>query len=241
MKALVLAAGHGTRLGELTRERPKPMLPVGEEPLIGHTLRYLARHGFDQVAINLHFRPEIIVDYVGDGRRFGVSVTYSHEDALLGTAGSVKRLEPFFVGEPEFLVIYGDLLIDQDLGALLAFHRQSDAIATLLLHQRPGSNSLVRRADDGRITDFIERPTDEQRRQAPHPWVNSGVQILGARILQAIPGSGAHDLPRDVYVPLVGRERIYGFPLSGYRCAIDSPERLTAAQSAFIDGTYRVR
>ncbi len=240
---MILAAGHGTRLGDLTRDRPKPMLPIGEEPLIAHTLRYLARHGYDHIAINLHFRPEIIENHVGDGRQFGVSVTYSHEEALLGTAGSVKRLEPFFRGEPDFLVIYGDLLIDQDLGQLLHFHRASAAAATLLLHQRPGSNSLVRREDDGRITDFLERPSDEQRRRAPHPWVNSGVQILGPRILQAIPAAGACDLPRDIYVPLLSqkRERIYGFPLSGYRCAIDSPERLAAAQSAFAEGRYRVR
>jgi NDP-sugar pyrophosphorylase family protein len=241
MKALILAAGHGTRLGPLTRELPKPLLPVGDEPLIGHTLRYLARHGFDQVAVNLHFLPHMIIDHVGDGRRFGVSVTYSHEEALLGTAGSVKRLQGFFAGESEFLVIYGDLLIDQDLSELLAFHRGTDAAATLLLHQRAGSNSLVRREDDGRITAFIERPTEEQRRQAPHPWVNSGVQLLGPRILQAIPASGACDLPRDVYIPLLARERICGFPLSGYRCAIDSPERLAAAQTAFADGRYRVR
>jgi NDP-sugar pyrophosphorylase family protein len=241
VKALILAAGHGTRLGDLTRDRPKAMLPIGEEPLIAHTLRYLALHGFDQVAINLHFLPDLIVDHLGDGHRFGVSITYSREEALLGTAGSVKRLESFFAGEPDFLVIYGDLLIDQDLGQLLRFHRASAAAATLLLHQRPGSNSLVHREGDGRITAFVERPTEEERRHNPHPWVNSGVQVLGPRILQAIPASGACDLPRDVYIPLLARERICGFPLSGYRCAIDSSERLASAQRAFTDGHYRPR
>src|SRR6185295_10171390 len=104
-------------------------------------LRYLAGHGFDQVAINLHFRPDMVRDFVGDGSRFGVRVTWSDEEILLGTAGAVKRLEPFFSDVEDFLVIYGDLLVDQDLDTIVRHHRDVGAAATLLLHQRAGSNS----------------------------------------------------------------------------------------------------
>jgi NDP-sugar pyrophosphorylase family protein len=241
VRALVLSAGLGTRLGDLTRELPKPLLPIGGEPLLGHTLRYLAAHGFDEVAINLHFRPDLVRDYVGDGGRFGVRVTWSHEPTLLGTAGAVKRLEPFFAGEREFLVIYGDLLIDHDLGAMVRRHRDAGAAATLLLHQRPGSNSLVQMDGEGRITGFVERPTDEQRRASPFPWVNSGVQLLGRAVLDEIPAGAPCDLPRDVYVKLFARARIVGCELAGYRCAIDSPSRYAEAQAAFADGRYRRR
>ena len=239
MKALVLCAGLGTRLGELTRETPKPLLPVGGEPLIAHTLRYLAHHGFDRVAINLHFQAALIRAYVGTGERFGIEVTYSPEERLLGTAGAVKRLASFWEGEKEFLVIHGDLLVDEDLATMLRLHRDRGAAVTLLLHRRPGSNSLVCMAADSRITAFVERPTEAERRAAPHPWVNSGVQILSPSLLDLIPADRPSDLPRDMYVPLLERVPIFGHPLGGYRCAIDSPARYAEAQEAFATGRYR--
>lgn len=235
MKALVLCAGFGTRLGDLTRNTPKPLLPIGGTPLIAHTLRYLARWGFDEVAINLHFRPEMIRDYCGDGSQFGVRLHYSCEDALLGTAGAVKRLEPFFSDVEDFLVMYGDLLLDQDLGTMLEFHRTRKASATLLLHQRKGSNSLVQLDRDNRITGFMERPTAAEREAFPYPWVNSGVQVLNRRMLAYIPSGSAADLPRDVYTKTIGKEPIFGFPLTGYRCAVDSPEQYEAAQKAIAE------
>jgi NDP-sugar pyrophosphorylase family protein len=239
VKALVLCAGLGTRLGELTRDTPKALLPIGGEPLIAHTLRYLARHGFDRVAINLHYRAGLIRDYVGTGKRFGVEVTYSPEERLLGTAGAVKRLADFWSGEREFLVIYGDLLVDEDLSAMLRLHQARAAGVTLLLHRRAGSNSAVRMNGAGRITAFVERPTGEQQRATPDAWVNSGVQILSPSLLDAIPDDRPSDLPRDVYVPLLTRVAMFGHSLRGFRCAIDSPARYAEAQEAFATGRYR--
>ena len=238
MKALVLCAGHGTRLGDLTRDTPKPMLPICGEPLLAYTLRYLTHYGFNQVAINLHFKPEMIMDYFGDGSRFGVVLHYSYEEVLLGTAGAIKKLETFFSDVDDFLVMYGDLLIDQDLTALMNFHRTKQASATLLLHQRAGSNSLVRMNEAQRITGFVERPTKAERQAAPYPWVNSGLQVLNRRMLDYIPAGRPADLPRDVYIPMLEQEPIYGFPLTGYRCAIDSPERYAEAQAAVAKGRY---
>jgi NDP-sugar pyrophosphorylase family protein len=238
MKALVLCAGYGTRLGDLTRETPKPMLPICGKPLLAYTLRYLSYYGFNQVAINLHFKPEIIADYFGDGSKFGVVLRYSFEEALLGTAGAVKKLEMYFSDVDDFLVMYGDLLIDQDLTALMNFHRAMQASATLLLHQRSGSNSLVQVNEINRITDLIERPTEWERKAAPYPWVNSGMQILKRRMLAYIPAGQPADLPRDVYIPTLGLEPIYGFSLTGYRCAIDSPARYAEAQAAVTEGRY---
>ena len=238
MKALVLCAGYGTRLGDLTRETPKPMLPICGEPLLAYTLRYLAHHGFNQVAINLHFRPEVIVDCFGDGSKFGVVLHYSYEEDLLGTAGAVKRLEPYFSDVDDFLVTYGDLLIDQDLTALMDFHRARRPCATLLLHQRAGSNSLVQMNEAQRIIGFVERPTKAERQAAPYPWVNSGLQVLNRRLFAYIPAGQPADLPRDVYIPMLEQEPIYGFPLTGFRCAIDSPERYAEAQAAVTEGRY---
>ena len=102
MKAMILSAGYGTRLGDLTREIPKPMLPLGDRPLLEYILRNLLRHGFDEVAVNLHFMPEAIRDYFGDGSAWNCRLIYSHEAELLGTAGGVKNMAAFLGGRDPF-------------------------------------------------------------------------------------------------------------------------------------------
>ncbi|MFO0625281.1 MAG: NDP-sugar synthase [Polyangiales bacterium] len=244
MRALVLSAGYGTRLGALTRETPKPLLPIEGVPLLVRTLQHLAAQGFRDVAVNLHFRGDLVRAALGDGAAAGVRVTWSEEPTLLGTAGAVRALRGFFEADDDesFLVLYGDLLLDEDLAPMLAQHRATGATATLLLHQRAGSNSLVQMGDDRRITGFVERPTPAQRARAPFPWVNSGVQVLHRRLIPRIPDGGPSDLPRDVYAPAVAAgEAIYGFPLRGYRCAIDSPARYDEAQAALREGRCRPR
>jgi NDP-sugar pyrophosphorylase family protein len=239
MIAMVLCAGHGTRLGDLTRDIPKPMLPIQGKPLLEYTLLYLARHGFERVVINLHFMPEKIQAHFGDGSRLGVQIDYSYEETLLGTAGGPRRAADILSQSDSFLLLYGDLLIDHDLSAMVAFHREKHAMATLLVHQRLRSNSLVAMDEANRITAFIERPTEEQRAQNPLPWVNSGVYLLRSEILDRIPPEQPCDFPRDIFPHLVVSDACYGFPLSGYRCAIDSPARYEEAQAAVAAGRYR--
>jgi mannose-1-phosphate guanylyltransferase len=204
-------------------------------------LRYLRAHGYDDVAINLHFLPQLIRDAIGDGARYGVRVHYSFEDQLLGTAGALRRLADWLGDESDVLVMYGDLLIDHDLGALRSDHARRRADATLLLHQRPGSNSLVAMNDDQRITGFVERPTEEDRARHPYPWTHSGLSLLRTALVGLIPDGTPADLPRDIYAPNLATKRLYGHALAGYRCAIDSPARYEAAARAFESGEYRAR
>ena len=239
MKALVLCAGFGTRLGALTSDVPKPLLPILGEPLVAHTLRYLASQGVTDVAINLHYRGDQICRFIGDGAQFGVRVQYSIEEQPLGTAGAVRRLSAFFRGERAFLVMYGDLLTDQDVAPLLDAHRENDADATLLLHQRAGSNSRVRLEADGRIVAFAERPSGEAPQFDGPPWVNSGVYVVHDRAIDLIP-EGVADFPRDVFEPGVATSRFFGVPLTGFRCAIDSPERYAMAEAAASSGRCRL-
>lgn len=240
MKAMVLAAGFGTRLGDLTRDCPKPMLPIGERPLLAYLLGHLRSQGFQDIAINLHFQPETIRECFGDGSPWGLRLAYSPEESLLGTAGGVRRMAPFFAGEEAFLVQYGDVLTDQDFGVLLAHHRRHHALATLLVHERARSNSLIELGPDGRITRFLERPTDAERGALTSPWVNSGICVCSPEILDHIPEDRPADLPRDIFRPLVATGRLHAVPLSGYRCAIDSPERLASARDAVARGACRV-
>jgi NDP-sugar pyrophosphorylase family protein len=235
---MVLCAGYGTRLGHLVHETPKPMLPLGDRPMLEHILRHLARHGFQEIAVNLHFRAAVIRDYFGDGARLGVRLVYSEERDLLGTAGGVKKMADFLAadGAAPFLVQYGDVVTNQDFTAMLAEHRRQQALATLLIHQRQRSNSVIALDERRRIVALLERPDERLRSTVASPWVNSGIALCEAALLDAIPAGTACDLPRDIYTKLVPGGRLYGFPLSGYRCAVDSPERLAEAQAAAAGG-----
>jgi NDP-sugar pyrophosphorylase family protein len=236
MKAIVLCAGYGTRLGRHGSEVPKPMLSLGGRPMLEYILCHLARHGFDQIAVNLHFRPEVITSYFGDGSGWGIRLTYSYEPELLGTAGGVKRMADFLAGRDPFLVQYGDVVTDEDFTAMLRFHQQHQALATLLVHRRERSNSVIALDEQQRITGFLERPTEAQRATLQSPWVNSAVALCQPELLDAIPAGVAADLPRDVFTRLVGSGRLFGYPLRGYRCAVDSPERLVELRAALARG-----
>lgn len=239
MRAMVLSAGYGTRMGDLTHETPKPMLLIEGRPILEYIICHLAQQGFDQIAINLHFKPEIVQNYFGDGSKWRVIITYSYEPVLLGTAGGVKKMADFLCQDEAFLVHYGDVLTDQDFWPMLKFHHQKQALATLLLHQRSNSNSVVCLDEERRITRFLERPKDEERQGVTSCWVNSGVAVCSAALLSEIPADRSCDLPRDVYSRLAGKGNFYGFPLRGYRCAIDSPERLAQAREAVARGLYK--
>lgn len=236
MKAVVLCAGYGTRLGQLTQEIPKPMLPVNGKPLLEYLLIHLEKHGFRQVAINLHFMPERIRGHFGTGANLGLKITYFHELALLGTAGALRNMAGWLSGEKDFLVQYGDVVTDQDFTSLLAFHREKQSELTFLLHQRAKSNSVVRLDSKGRITGFLERPSEEMRKTLDGSWVNSGISICDRDVLGWIPETAPSDIPRDLAVPRVESNRIYGYPLSAFRCAIDSPERYAQAEQALREG-----
>ncbi len=241
MKAMILSAGYGTRLGSLTHQMPKPMLLLQNRPLLEYIICNLAKHGFNQIVINLHFMPDLIQNYFGDGSHWGVELTYSYEAELLGTAGGVKKMESFFAAEELFLIHYGDIITDQSFTDMLHFHRDRKALATLLLHQRARSNSIVSLDEQKRIIGFLERPTDEARRGVQSPWVNSGICICNPQILANIPANKPYDLPRDVFANLIDSNHLYGYPLAGYRCAVDSPQRLAEADTAIADGVCHVQ
>lgn len=243
MKAIILCAGLGTRLGDLTKDVPKPMLSINGKPLLAYTLHHLVKFNIGEIAINVHFSAKQIMDYFKDGHSYGVRLHYSHEEELLGTAGALVKLVPWLAGEEEFLVLYGDILTDQDISHLIDKHRRERSFATLLLHKRKKSNSIVKINETGRITCFKERPSEEDRKDLlgdnEEVWVNSGVQVLSKKALDYIVKVGAFDLPRDVYCNVVESEQIFGVPLTGFRIAIDSPDRYRDVEQAIKRGDYK--
>lgn len=238
MKAMVLCAGLGTRLGALTERCPKPLLEIGGQPLLARTLRYLAQQGITVVVVNLHHLPEAVTAAIGDGSAFGLRVTYSHEPELRGTAGGVKLAAPLLEDPDPIVVMYGDLLLDAPLAPMLAQHRAAGAAATILVHRRARSNSIVTIDERRRVVAFAERPPEDEHGDDP-VWVNSGLYVLDPSVPPALPDVVPLDFPRDVFPGLVAGGALYAFPLDGHRVAIDSPERLDEARALFDSGALR--
>lgn len=228
--AVVLCGGLGSRLGELTTEIPKPLLRVGDDSIVGHALNLLSRHGFTKVVVNLHHHGEQVREALGSGADRGVAIEYLEEIELSGTAGPLIKLRERLASVRDVLVVYGDLVLDEDLSSMLDFHRSSAADATLLIHQRARSNSVLVLDDQRRIVRFVERPSAAERATLTSEWVNSGVQLLTEAALAALPDRLPCDLPRDLYAPQAHELRLMGYPLSGFRVAVDSPERLDLAR-----------
>lgn len=205
-KALVLAAGEGTRLRPLTLDRPKPMLPINGKPLLEHIVEWLRRHGIQEIAINLHHCPEVITRHFGDGARMGVRIVYSYEDPILGTAGAVRKLNGFVNGGP-LVVMYGDVLTDLDLSALLTFHRQKrlgDSLTgvTMSLYHVPNPTEvgLVGLDQSGRVIRFVEKPAPGQ---VFTDLANAGVLIIEPDVVQLIPPNTFYDFGLHLFPQLL--------------------------------------
>lgn len=198
MRAMVLAAGLGTRLRPLTYEITKPMVPVLDRPVLGHILDLLDRHGFERVIANLHYFPETIE------RHFGDRLTYRYEPELLGTAGGVRACSDFFGDEP-FLVISGDALTDIDLSALAARHREAGGIATLAVKKVSDTREygVVLHDREGRITGFQEKPKPDE---ALSDLGNCGIYVFDPRIFDYFPQAPFVDWAKDVFPTLLAHD-----------------------------------
>ncbi|HEY5194431.1 MAG TPA: NDP-sugar synthase [Solirubrobacteraceae bacterium] len=195
MRAMVLAAGLGTRLRPLTNEITKPMVPVLDRPVMAHIVDLLDRHGFNEVIANLHYFPESIKHY------FGERLSYRFEQELLGTAGGVRGCADFFGSEP-FVVISGDALTDIDLSAFAARHREAGGIATLAVKKVPDTREygVVLHDRDRRITGFQEKPTPEE---ALSDLGNCGIYIFEPEIFDYFPDRPFVDWAQDVFPTLL--------------------------------------
>ena len=187
MRAMVLAAGLGTRLRPITYAMPKPMVPVVNRPVMEHIARLLARHGFTETIANLHWFPELIEGHFGDGSEFGIELSYSREERLLGTAGGVRNAAGF-LGD-SFLVISGDALTDIDLAAMREFHESHDGIASLATKRVRDTSEfgVVITGEDGRIQGFQEKP---ETSEALSDLANCGVYMFRAEIFDFFPAPG---------------------------------------------------
>jgi NDP-sugar pyrophosphorylase family protein len=214
MKAMILAAGVGSRLDPLTRNLPKPLVPIVNKPVMEHIVELLAKHDFTQIMVNLHYHGEQIQEYFGDGSKWGVELHYSQEDRLWGDAGSVKRCEEFF--DEAFLVIGGDDLSDFDLRRLVKYHSEHRALCTIALSlvDEPSEYGIVLINERGKITRFLEKPKGEV---IFSNMANTGVYLFEPEIFESIPRGVTYGFGHNVFPQLLDQKaRFYGYLTSSY-------------------------
>lgn len=215
MKAVIMAGGEGVRLQPICSGRPKPMVPLLDRPVMEHLIALLSRHGITQIGITLHHQAQAVKEYFADGSRLGVSLTYFEEDVPLGTAGGVKNCAQYLAGEV-FLVLSGDIVTDLDLTAAIEFHRQKSPVATLVTctHPRPLEYGLVLADEQGRVLQFVEKPSWGQTVSS---MVSTGIYVLEPRVLDRIGAGKPADFGRDVFPAMLeAGETLYACHLTGY-------------------------
>ncbi len=234
MKAMILAAGEGTRLRPLTLTVPKPMVPVVGRPLLAWTLAWLAEQGIDEVVINLYHRPQVIPDFFGEAHG-GLRLHYFCENELQGTSGGVRAAAEL-LDEAPFFVIYGDNLLRADLSRLINFHEKHGGEATLALfhHPNPAAAGVVGVDSTGRITRFVEKPAPDQ---IFADTANAGVYLLNPSVLEMIPTGRPSDFGRDIFPTMLGQGRaLYGIPLDGYLQDTGTPDQYRRANWDVLEG-----
>lgn len=237
MKALVLAAGLGSRLRTIAGDLPKPLVPFGGAPILAHNLRWLAGEGVRECWINLHYAADAIRETIGDGEAFGLRVQYVYEPELLGTAGALGNIRAAF--QAPMLVVYGDSVVRCGLEALAARHRLRGAEATIALfdrdrHPHTGiAGGRVRLTADLAVERFLEGVGEA----STDPLVNAGVYLVEPSILDLIPTEGAVDFGRDVFPAMLATGRALGAYVmddQGFCLGLDTPESY-AAGVALLD------
>jgi len=214
MKAMILAAGKGTRVRPLTDEVPKPMIPIIGKPVMEYLVEELARHGFDEIMVNVSHLPEKIESYFGNGERLGVEIGYSFEgfveegeikSTAMGSAGGIKNIQDFGgFFDDTFLVVCGDALIDLDLTKAVREHWKSGAVASICTARVDKENvvdyGVVVTDETGQIVSFQEKPSVEQ---ALSNQVNTGIYIFEPQILDLIPSGEQFDIGSDLFPKIV--------------------------------------
>lgn len=236
MRAMILAAGFGTRLRPLTNTVPKALVPLAGRPLIEYGLLFLKSQGIEEVVINLHHLGEKIRAALGDGSVYGLRIIYSPEDPILDTGGGIKKAQSFLDGET-FVVLNCDTILDLDLHALLTAHRQNRAAATLVLRPDPEAAryGILETDASGRIRRFLGQPVEV--REPLSPYMFTGFQVLEPRVFNFMPEIKSFSTTREIYPQMLrAGEPLYGFIHTGPWMVVDDAEGIARATQAIISG-----
>jgi len=225
MKAVVLAGGKGTRLAPYTRIFPKPLMPIGDMPILEILLRQLKSTGIKDVVLTVGHLSNLLRTFFEDGNQWGLNISYSHEQSPLGTAGPLSLIQGL---DSTFLVTNGDVLTTLDFGHLLNYHRLQGGIATIAIHRRQVKIDLgvVQMQGDGHIDGYIEKPTYNYT-------VSMGIYVFEPRVMDYIPYNQYLDFPDLVLKMIAAGEKVSGYEFDGYWMDLGRPDDYAQAAEDF--------
>jgi len=225
MRAVILAGGRGTRLRPYTTVFPKPLMPIGDMPILEIVIRQLRRAGITDIVMAVGHLAELLEAYFGDGSRLDVRIVYSREETPLGTAGPLALIPGL---NETFLVMNGDVLTTIDYIALIAAHRRSGALSTIATHRRDVKIDLgvIETEASGRLTDYIEKPTYHYR-------VSMGIYVFEPAVLDYIPPGQRFDFPELILRLLRASQTVQSYPFDGYWLDIGRPDDYEQAIDEF--------
>ena len=238
-RAMVLAAGRGTRLAPITDTTPKPLVPVAGRPLLEHIFDFLRAGGIEEVVLNLHHLGARIEQHVGDGQRFGLDVRYSWEDPILDTGGGIKRAEALLAGEP-FVVINGDSLLELRLRDVIAHHERHGGIATMVVRPDPDARryGLIELDEHDRVRRIVGLPA-----HVPGAWrgfMFPGLHVFDPAIFSWMEADVPYSIVRVTYMRLLEADvPVHGFVTAARWVTIDTPAALAAADLALREAPFR--
>ena len=222
-------------MGKLTRQLPKPMIPLMGRPILEHQIDLAARYHCRDIIMLTGYMGEKIENYFGDGTERRVNIRYQHENAPLGTAGAIKSVEDWLRGD--FLVFYGDTIMDLDLKSLMTFHAEKGPLATLVTHpnSHPHDSDLLEVGEDSRVIAFWPKPRDPSRYY--RNMANAALCILSPQVLRYIPKGQFSDLGRDIFPKVVvSGGAIFAYNTPEYIADVGTPDRLRKAEADLASG-----
>lgn len=223
MKAVILAGGIGSRLAPYTTVLPKPLMPLGEMPIIEVLIRGLKKYGISEITLSVGYLSSLLMAYLGNGEKLNIPIEYSHESEPLGTAGPLALVEGL---NSTFLAMNGDLLTDLDFRKIIAFHREKKADVTVGIYKREVKIDfgVIKTDARGHIADYIEKPDF-------HYQVSMGVYVLEPGVLKYIPKNTRFDFPDLIKSLLSHNKRVCAYVHTGYWLDIGRPDDYLRAQN----------
>ncbi len=231
MKAVILAGGYGSRMGDMCLSTPKPLIELGGKPILLHQIEALKKEGVSDFIIITGYLAESIEGYFGDGKKFGTSISYYREDSPLGTAGALFRISI----DEDFLLCNGDLIFDIDLSSMVKFHKKHNALATLFAHPNghPEDSLTLVTDKNGQVTQLLPK---NKKTEFYENLCNAGIQIVSPDLIGMYNYSGKADFDKDIIAPAVKSGRIFAYKSAEYVHDVGTPERLSKSASDLASG-----
>lgn len=234
---IILAGGLGTRLKPLTDTTPKPLIMLGEKPIVQYTIDLMKNAGVKKVYLSVGHKHEMIKEYFGSGEKIGIEVDYLIEDEPLGTAGPLKLAAAKEILTDTFFMSNGDEIRDINLQEMYEFHKRNQAVATIAMTQVEDPSTFgVAKLEGDRILEFVEKPA---REDAPSNFISSGFYCLEPGVLDFLPDTQKVSIERDVWPAIAAAGKLYGFPFPGYFSDTGTFERLEKVNKDLKEGKFK--